>query len=165
MNDKSFFDTNLIVYLFDESEKEKQKRVNAVFLKCINKKNAFISVQVINEFIVIGTKKIKNPISFPEIEKRIRFLENRCYVSNLIIQDSYEAINIKNKYQLSFWDSFCLPIFMYFSSNKRYNFVKSLQKKAFRKTGRLLILYNYKQLSCCGLDLNQHKVTLTSPSS
>lgn len=108
MNDKSFFDTNLIVYLFDESEKEKQKKANAVFLKCINEKNAFISVQVINEFIVIGTKKIKNPISFLEIEKRVRFLENRCYVSNLTIQDSYAAISIKNKYQLSFWDSLIL---------------------------------------------------------
>ena len=108
MNDKSFFDTNLIVYLFDESEKEKHTKANALFLKFINTKNAFISVQVINEFIVIGTKKIKNPISFLEIEKRIKFLENNCFVCNLTIQDSYSAINLKNKYQLSFWDSLIL---------------------------------------------------------
>jgi len=49
--------------------------------------------------ILMTYKKIKNPISFPEIEKRIRFLEKICYVSNLYIQDSYAAINIKNKCQ------------------------------------------------------------------
>jgi predicted nucleic acid-binding protein len=73
MKDKSFLDTNLIVYLFDESEDEKHRKANTLFEEYIKSKDIFISVQVINEFIVIGTKKSKNPISFIEIEKRVRF--------------------------------------------------------------------------------------------
>ncbi len=57
MNSNVFFDSNIIVYLFDKREKEKHDIVNKLFLEAINTSQSFISVQVINEFIVTATKK------------------------------------------------------------------------------------------------------------
>ena len=79
-----------------------QKKANAVFLKCINEKNAFISVQVINEFIVIGTKKIKNKyqLSFWDSLILQSALKNECKIlysedlqHNQVIENTLKIIN------------------------------------------------------------------------
>lgn len=64
MTDNHFIDTNVLVYCFDLSEKEKYKRANRLIKDLKETSNLFISSQVLNEFINIVTRKIENPISF-----------------------------------------------------------------------------------------------------
>jgi predicted nucleic acid-binding protein len=63
MKGNVFFDTNVLVYLFDKSEKKKHAIAGQLFKQSLEKYNPWISIQVINEFIVIATRKIKNPLS------------------------------------------------------------------------------------------------------
>ncbi|MCB0744523.1 MAG: PIN domain-containing protein, partial [Ignavibacteriae bacterium] len=60
MIDKIFFDTNMIVYLFDLGEPNKRKKVTKLLHKLVDNSRLFISSQVVNEFINYSTKKIEN---------------------------------------------------------------------------------------------------------
>ncbi len=55
MTDNHFIDTNVLVYCFDLSEKEKYKRANRLIKDLKETSNLFISSQVVNEFINIVT--------------------------------------------------------------------------------------------------------------
>ncbi len=46
MQDKIFFDTNMIVYLYSEDEIEKREKIISI----ASKNDVFISTQVVNEF-------------------------------------------------------------------------------------------------------------------
>ena len=63
MKDRVFFDSNIIIYLFDKSEKDKHELVKYLFYKNLQENISYISTQVINEFIVIASQKIKSPLS------------------------------------------------------------------------------------------------------
>ncbi len=64
MKDNIFFDTNVIVYLFDKSEDKKHKIAKDLLRQGLQKSNPCISVQVVSEFIVITSQKIKKPLLF-----------------------------------------------------------------------------------------------------
>jgi len=105
MKDDVFFDTNVIVYLFDKSEDRKHKIAKTLFQEGLRKYNVFISVQVINEFIVIASQKIKKPLSLNKVKKRVELLSNTLNVRPLEFATCMSAIEVKNKYHHSFWDS------------------------------------------------------------
>ena len=107
MKDNVFFDTNIIVYLFDKSEDKKHNIAKMLFNECLHKYNAFASVQVINEFIfiVITSQKIKKPLAISEIKKRVDFLGNMLNIMALEFATCTSALDIKIKYSLSYWDS------------------------------------------------------------
>ncbi len=105
MKDDIFFDTNVIVYLFDKSEDRKHGIAKTLFHEGLRKYNSFISVQVINEFIVIASQKIKKPLSLSEVKKRVEFLSNTLSIRPLEFATCISAIELKDKYNLSYWDS------------------------------------------------------------
>ena len=72
MSDKYFFDTNILVYANDSNEKEKQKTARSLIKDALNKQNGVISVQVLGEFWVTVTQKIKKPLS-SEIAEKVDF--------------------------------------------------------------------------------------------
>lgn len=75
MKDKVFFDTNIIVYLFDKSGKKKHTQAKKVFIASLQDATSYISNQVINEFIVIASQKIENPIPLNHIRNNLEFLK------------------------------------------------------------------------------------------
>ncbi|MBI5212566.1 MAG: PIN domain-containing protein [Nitrospirae bacterium] len=105
MRDKVFLDTNVIVYLFDKSEDKKHKTAKELFNKCVLERELFISAQVINEFVVIASQKIKNPLSLEEIKKRIAFLSDAAIVVNISLATCNSAINLKSQHKISYWDA------------------------------------------------------------
>jgi predicted nucleic acid-binding protein len=105
MNADFFLDTNLIVYLFDTSEPTKRQKVKQLLAQYQPGKHGYISAQVVNEFIVIATRKITNPIPLDVIHQHIMYLQQQLHVSSLHTRTSLKAIEIKRRYQYSFWDS------------------------------------------------------------
>ena len=105
MSANFFLDTNLIVYLFDTSEPVKRQKVKQLLGRHQSGQNGYISAQVVNEFIVIATRKITHPIPFDAIDQHIKFLQRQLHVSSLHADTSLKAIEIKRRYQYSFWDS------------------------------------------------------------
>jgi len=104
MKDKYFIDTNILVYANDRTEKGKYERAKQILFNGIANEDIAISTQVLSEFYVTVTQKIKVKLPANTAKKEILLLKAIEIVEidfNLIIQ----AINISDKNQLTYWDS------------------------------------------------------------
>lgn len=125
MIDRIFFDTNMIVYLYDLRDPIKRKKITRLLHGLIDKARLIISSQVINEFINYSTKKIVNEISEKELSENLLFLNELFVISPLSFSTSMEAIKIKKRYKYSFWDS--LIIASALESDCNFLFTEDLQ--------------------------------------
>ena len=97
---KIFLDTNILVYLFDAANLEKQKKCREILA---NSSHTFvISTQVLQEFFVVVTKKLGiSPILAKEIIKSFDAFEVATVDQEVILQ----AIDTSQVSQISFWDA------------------------------------------------------------
>jgi len=98
-DDKAFIDTNLIVYLYSDTDLVKKKRV----VQAINEYERFVSTQVLNEFSNVCIRKLSLPLS--AVRSAIAEI---CKICNLVIIDDktvLEAIRHHGKYGYSYYDS------------------------------------------------------------
>lgn len=63
MNVNYFIDTNIFVYSFDQREPEKRNKSKAIIRSALKDGKGYISIQVIQEFFNVATKKFKKPMS------------------------------------------------------------------------------------------------------
>jgi len=104
MIDKAFLDTNILVYAYDKHEPGKHKRAQAILIAGLEKDNLVLSVQVLSEFFIVVTRRIKNPLSSSEARSIIET------VGILPVQDIdftlvKRAIDTSRTYRISYWDS------------------------------------------------------------
>lgn len=71
---RSFFDTNVLVYLFDTDAPEKQEKSRILLENESQSGRLVISTQVLQEFYVTATRKLAEPLSAKEGEETIRHL-------------------------------------------------------------------------------------------
>ncbi len=99
-----FVDTNLLVYAYDSSAGRKRKASSEILSLLWQHRTGILSTQVLQEFFVSLTQKVRNPI-LPETAREI--------VSDLlrwplVVNDGkniLRAIDFQVKYHFSFWDS------------------------------------------------------------
>lgn len=106
MSDKFFFDTNVLVYMQDASEPEKQQKARALFSKHCDNGSAVISTQCLQEFYNVLACKMKQDKS--TVKQLVHSLSENIptvQISPSIIEN---AIDISIKTQFSFWDSLML---------------------------------------------------------
>ena len=72
MSDKAFFDTNVLVYLFDRDAPGKQRRAQALLAEL--GPSGVISTQVLQEFYVAVTRKLAMPLPPQEVRRRVHDL-------------------------------------------------------------------------------------------
>lgn len=104
MIDNFFIDSNILIYAHDSSEKEKQDISKKLIFDGISNDNMVLSAQVLNEFFVITTKKIKKTLPVKIAGREIELLRTLTIVDidiDLILQ----AIDLSQKHKLSYWDS------------------------------------------------------------
>ncbi|CAD5282828.1 PIN domain-containing protein [Imperialibacter sp. EC-SDR9] len=99
MNDKIFFDSNILIYAYSKNEIEKQ----AVSRNLITKFNSYISTQVLQELTNIITRKFH--FTFDDTQKAII----ECCQNNRVFTNT-DAIILKScqlafRYKFSFFDS------------------------------------------------------------
>ena len=106
MKDKVFLDTNILIYAIDTSPsyRRNQEIARKLIATHIQNETGVISIQVLQEFFVVSTGKLKVPLSSEEA------LEYIQYMSILeIIQPNLDmiitAIHLRKKHLLSFWDA------------------------------------------------------------
>ena len=106
MNNTAFFDTNILVYLFDRREDHKRAIAAEVWGRCAIEKRGVLSTQVLQEFFVTITQKAAQ-LTGPEAQAVIiEFLQLEVVtVTPLLI---LEAIDVRERYRLSFWDGLIL---------------------------------------------------------
>lgn len=109
MRGKIFLDTNIFVYSIDSSAEQEEKRnVARKLVKThIREESGVISIQVIQEFFQVATRKIRAPIS---IEDALEFIH---YMASLqIVTPDFDmvvaAVRIHQKHSISFWDALIL---------------------------------------------------------
>lgn len=101
---RAFFDTNILVYLFDEDAPEKKALAQKLFERETDAGRAILSVQVLQEFYVTVTRKLANPLS-PEIAENV--VRNLTALP-LITIDATLVLTAIGKSRLlgfSFWDA------------------------------------------------------------
>ena len=104
MSDKVFLDTNILVYAYDKHYPKKQRKAQAVLREGIATESAFISSQVLGEFFVVVTRRIKHPLSAAEAQKIIAML-GVLYAVDVDFSLVNCGIEIHARYGISYWDS------------------------------------------------------------
>lgn len=99
MKDRVFYDTNTIIYLYDETEHTKQKVIHRSFALI----QPVISTQVLNEMSNIMLKKFRASTSTVAT-----IIDNLCDFTDIVkIEPTHikKALTIKEKYRYSYFDS------------------------------------------------------------
>jgi predicted nucleic acid-binding protein len=99
---KGFIDTNVLIYQLDSRDKNKQKKCRDLVKVLVTSHEAVISTQVLQEFYVACTTKLKiKPILVKGIMHGFENMEVVPVGTELI----NDAIDTSIQYRLSFWDS------------------------------------------------------------
>ena len=101
---KFFFDTNVLVYLFDSDTPDKRKKARALFQKHAEAGDLLLSTQVLQEFYVAVTRKLARPLDAAAAAHAVSSFAELPLVqidSALILS----AIHRSRDHQLSFWDA------------------------------------------------------------
>ncbi len=101
MKDKVFVDTNVLVYLYSNSEKQKQKIAKRLIFE--SDVDIFISTQVLGEFTNVLYKKYDYSIS--TIKKAITDFKNNFSVHSIKTETVDRALDMMQTYKYSYWDS------------------------------------------------------------
>jgi predicted nucleic acid-binding protein len=98
MSDKCFIDTNILIYAFSEDH-AKAKRAEAILAA-----GGSISVQVLNEFASVCSRKLK--LDWKEIEERLAVVKTLISeVAPLNLEAHEKAVELARNHKLSFWDA------------------------------------------------------------
>lgn len=101
---RAFFDTNVLLYMYDDDELEKKARALEVFEQEVEADQDVLSTQVLQEFYVNATRKLRRPLSPECAEARVRDLSGLPLVrveASLIPA----AVARSQHMSFSFWDS------------------------------------------------------------
>ncbi len=99
-----FFDTNILVYLFDSDAGNKKEEACAFFKREAFAGRALLSTQVLQEFYVVVTRKLQKPLEPEVAESIIRDLSSLPVVT-INSYDILSAIGRSRNMRLSFWDA------------------------------------------------------------
>ncbi|HEY0877831.1 MAG TPA: PIN domain-containing protein [Zeimonas sp.] len=101
---RTFFDTNVLVYLFDADAPGKQSTARKLLAREASAGRAILSTQVLQEFFVAVTRKLAVPLAPDDAQRAVRRLADLSVVQvdpDLILS----AISLGIRNSLSFWDS------------------------------------------------------------
>lgn len=104
MSDRTFFDTNVLVYLFDADSPVKQARARQLFEQRTRSGLIVLSLQVLQEFYVTVTRKLARPLPGEEALAALEQLSALPLVTidgGLIVR----AAQLHQNASLSFWDA------------------------------------------------------------
>lgn len=101
---KRFVDTNVLVYAYDESAGEKREAASTLVADLWESGEGCLSVQVLQEFYVNVTRKVKMPISRAEAATIVEDL-TAWTVHSPGGRDVLLAIELQGRQSLSFWDA------------------------------------------------------------
>jgi len=94
-----FIDTNLLVYLYSSSEKDKAEKMVAT----INHFDCVISTQVLNEFCNVCLRKLNHAPN--AVKKSLFEIQSVCDVVKVTENDIFYALSVHEKYGYTFYDS------------------------------------------------------------
>ncbi|MDR1441663.1 MAG: PIN domain-containing protein [Bifidobacteriaceae bacterium] len=100
MSASAFYDTNVLIYVFDQAEPAKQARAQEL----LSSVRPTLSAQVLSEFYVTVTRKLAKPVS-PELAQQAVAEWSRFTVVPVTGALVQAAAATAAECQLSYWDS------------------------------------------------------------
>jgi predicted nucleic acid-binding protein len=102
MNERSFIDSNILIYTDDVAFPEKQEIAMALLEAGWNTGNIILSTQVLQEYFSAVTRKLG--VSAETAQRKIELFACLDIVS-IQHEDILRAIDLHRLYKFSFWDS------------------------------------------------------------
>jgi predicted nucleic acid-binding protein len=102
---KYLIDTNVLVYAYDRSEPEKQKRAFDIMERLHNTGSGVITTQILAEFFSAVTYKLNIPLTLDESTHQAELLARIWPVFDVTTFTVIEAIRGVKTYQMSYWDA------------------------------------------------------------
>ena len=100
-----FVDTNILIYAFDRSAGDKHRIAVDLMTRLWTDRRGCISLQVLQEFYVASTRKLKLPTD--EAASQVRRL-GLWRVHRPLVNDILAAIELHQRHSVSFWDALIL---------------------------------------------------------
>jgi predicted nucleic acid-binding protein len=104
---RQFVDTNVVVYAHDTSAGDKHTRAKQLLAELWSSGNGCLSVQVLQEFYVIITRKVSRPLEPETARQRVEDL-GYWLIHSPTAEDVVEAIRLHQSARLAFWDAMIL---------------------------------------------------------
>ena len=101
---RSFFDTNVLLYLFDNREPDKKAAAQELIQREVEADRASLSTQVLQEFYVNATRKLAFPLSPEEAGARVRDF-SRLPLVQVDVPLILAAISRSQRMSFSLWDA------------------------------------------------------------
>jgi predicted nucleic acid-binding protein len=102
MSERSFVDTNVLVYTDDRDAAAKQKTSLALIARLMEQRMGVVSTQVLQEYFVASTRKLGVD---PAIARRKVELFGRFDLVVLDMKQILGAIDLVRLHAISFWDA------------------------------------------------------------
>jgi predicted nucleic acid-binding protein len=100
--ERVFLDTNVLVYVFDHDEPGKAKQAKDLLARA-EPNGLVISAQVLSEFYVTVTRKLKRPLDTTAAEQAVEWL-GLLKVIPLDVALVKAGVEISRSSQVSYWD-------------------------------------------------------------
>ena len=134
MKERSFIDTNLLIYTDDGANPIKQQQAIALLETGWNHKNMVLSTQVLQEYFSAATRKLGIPLE--TAQRKIALLAQRVEVFSIEAEDIVLAIDLHRLHKFSFWDALIVRMAQKTACTVLY----SEDMQSGRKLGNLMII-------------------------
>jgi predicted nucleic acid-binding protein len=103
MSDRTFVDTNVLIYAHDVDAKAKHETAKRVLQELWSERSGVLSMQVLQEFYVNVTRKIPKPISRDAARLVVGSYAIWCIETTTA--EISAAFRIEDQSQIGFWDA------------------------------------------------------------
>jgi predicted nucleic acid-binding protein len=109
MSDRTFVDTNVLIYAHDVDAGRKHDIAKAVLRDLWAERAGVLSSQVLQEFYVNATRKLKAPLAKPQARSVVETYAAWC-VDGITPADVSAAFQLEDRAQIGFWDALILAV-------------------------------------------------------
>ncbi len=132
---KPFFDTNVLMYLLS-ADNQKADRAEAIL-----EAGGVISVQVLNEFTSVASRKFK--MTYSEIREALSIVKAVCQIQPFTVETHEQGMVIAERFGISWYGSLIVAAALAAGSNRLYS--EDLQHGRLID-GRLLIVNPFTEI-------------------
>lgn len=109
MSDRTFVDTNVLIYAHDVDAGRKHEIAKDLLRTLWVERAGMLSTQVLQEFYVNATRKIRTPLTKPEARSVVDTYAPWC-VEGVTTSDLAAAFQIEDQARLGFWDALIVAV-------------------------------------------------------
>ena len=103
-SDRTFVDTNILIYAHDVDAGRKHEIAKDLLRELWTGRMGLLSTQVLQEFYVNVTRKIRKPLSKPEARAVVDTHAPWC-VEGITTSDIAAAFRLEDQSRIGFWDA------------------------------------------------------------